>query len=292
MKKQKNKKQAGITLIALVVTIILLLILAGITISSLTDSGLFSKTSSAKVIARKATAEETVNLKLTEIQITYLGTATLENVLTELQKPEEKEIQVIETRPTEGTLEEIDVVVKGYEEFTFTIGKLEEKVQIIKINEIEKDKWNGETGDAVITSRIDIQANPSSQENYDYRQEVQITVTNTEDWGTYSSYCAWTGSNTQEPGEDEWEEFTLSEDVVKTANLTGEKQVGGSYYLWIKIKSGEKTPEPVCFGPYNLTGIPTEDNFIFNLEETSDNDTKGKEIGKIICSLCLLRQFI
>lgn len=38
---RKTKRQTGITLVVLVITIIILLILAGITISSLTDKGLF-----------------------------------------------------------------------------------------------------------------------------------------------------------------------------------------------------------------------------------------------------------
>ena len=42
------KRQNGITLVALIITIIVLLILAGISIASLTNSGLFSKTRDAK----------------------------------------------------------------------------------------------------------------------------------------------------------------------------------------------------------------------------------------------------
>ncbi len=46
MKKYKSKR--GITLVALVITIIILLILAGISISSLTNTGIFGKTEDAK----------------------------------------------------------------------------------------------------------------------------------------------------------------------------------------------------------------------------------------------------
>lgn len=45
---KNNRKNKGITLIALVITIIILLILAGITISALTNTGIFQKTSDAK----------------------------------------------------------------------------------------------------------------------------------------------------------------------------------------------------------------------------------------------------
>ena len=50
--KQKNK---GITLIALIITIIILLILAGISISTLTgDNGILNKASIAKEETKKA----------------------------------------------------------------------------------------------------------------------------------------------------------------------------------------------------------------------------------------------
>ena len=42
------KKTKGITLIALVITIVILLILAGISISALTNQGLFEKAKEAK----------------------------------------------------------------------------------------------------------------------------------------------------------------------------------------------------------------------------------------------------
>ena len=47
MKKLKQNK--GITLVALVITIVILLILAGISIQALTNTGLFEKAKDAKV---------------------------------------------------------------------------------------------------------------------------------------------------------------------------------------------------------------------------------------------------
>ena len=61
------KKQNGITLVALVITIIILLILAGISIASLTQTGLFGKAKEAKDATENAlklennTLEEYVN---------------------------------------------------------------------------------------------------------------------------------------------------------------------------------------------------------------------------------------
>lgn len=67
MNKLKNTK--AITLIALVITIVVLLILAGITIGALTRNGLFDKAKTARDKSEKSQATETMNLKITNIQI-------------------------------------------------------------------------------------------------------------------------------------------------------------------------------------------------------------------------------
>ena len=62
-KKQKLKESKGITLIALVITIIVLLILAGVTIATLTgDNGILKKAGDAKTQTEQAKADE--NLKI------------------------------------------------------------------------------------------------------------------------------------------------------------------------------------------------------------------------------------
>ena len=60
---ENNKiKNKGITLVALVVTIIILLILAGISISALTQTGLFGKAKLAKEKYKNAQEKENVTL--------------------------------------------------------------------------------------------------------------------------------------------------------------------------------------------------------------------------------------
>lgn len=66
MKKTNNQK--GITLIALVITIIILLILSAISIQALTGSGLFEKTTQAKEKTIKAQLKEEIELAIQEIQ--------------------------------------------------------------------------------------------------------------------------------------------------------------------------------------------------------------------------------
>lgn len=64
MKKSNFKRNNGITLVALVITIILLLILAGITISSLTSSGLFKAAQNARTTTDESTILEKIKLSL------------------------------------------------------------------------------------------------------------------------------------------------------------------------------------------------------------------------------------
>lgn len=59
------KKQNGITLIALVITIIVLLILAGVSIAMLTgDNGILTKAGESKVKSQRAEADETLKLAI------------------------------------------------------------------------------------------------------------------------------------------------------------------------------------------------------------------------------------
>ena len=81
MKKSlKIQTENGITLLALVITIIILLILAGVAISALTQTGLFDKAKQAKEITNKKSAEEKMKLLLSEwrIENTIDGTTLIE----------------------------------------------------------------------------------------------------------------------------------------------------------------------------------------------------------------------
>ena len=79
--KQKLKNEKGITLVALVITIIVLLILAGVTLSMVMgDSGIFGKANSAKEKTQLSNAEETIKLAVLENQVKSVsGDAALTN---------------------------------------------------------------------------------------------------------------------------------------------------------------------------------------------------------------------
>ena len=75
MMYKKNKleklklKQAGITIIALVITIIVLLVLAGITISMVSNDGILGKAKNAAEVSDKSSAEEEMSMYLAGIDI-------------------------------------------------------------------------------------------------------------------------------------------------------------------------------------------------------------------------------
>ena len=73
--KTNSKNFKGITLIALVITIIILLILAGISISALTQTGLFEKANQAKQKSENAQALENTTLADYENSINEIVTA-------------------------------------------------------------------------------------------------------------------------------------------------------------------------------------------------------------------------
>ena len=97
------KKQKGITLIALIVTIIILLILAGVTIGILMgENGILNKADNASEETDKQTATEKINLKITNIQIaTYTEKQqmpNLQDLADGLCNDEENEIEYVITK--------------------------------------------------------------------------------------------------------------------------------------------------------------------------------------------------
>ena len=97
----RTKKETGITLIALVITIIILLILAAVTIAALSgDNGILKNAGNAKIESRAATVEERVKVWQAEEMInqyTNQNEKTFEELLEELREEElitqeEKEI--------------------------------------------------------------------------------------------------------------------------------------------------------------------------------------------------------
>ena len=86
VKKKASKKNNGITLIALVITIIVLLILAGVTIATLTgENGILTKAQEASEKTKQANVEEQVQLAVVG-SIGTDGILNLENLNKELEQ--------------------------------------------------------------------------------------------------------------------------------------------------------------------------------------------------------------
>ncbi len=79
--KEKNK---GITLIALIITIIILLILAGIAIASLTNMKILDQANKAKETHKESEIKEEINLAVQEIIIEELGDNSLTKIANKL----------------------------------------------------------------------------------------------------------------------------------------------------------------------------------------------------------------
>ena len=115
--KQKLKQSKGITLISLVVTIIILVILAGVTISLiLGNDGIVEKTKEAKKVTSVATAQENLELLKSKILLDKFE-ITLDDYLKELEKVKE-EYQVDDIEKIDNKTAEI--IVDGKYKFTVT----------------------------------------------------------------------------------------------------------------------------------------------------------------------------
>ena len=133
-KEELKKKQKGITLIALVITIIVLLILAGISIATLTgENGILTRANDAKIKNEQAQIEEEIKLAYNAVQ-----TDALRNNWDINQKAEalEKELQKEEENATVIAEENnLKISYKGYEMIINENGEIENiKKSSITIN--------------------------------------------------------------------------------------------------------------------------------------------------------------
>lgn len=152
----------GITIITLIITIIILLILAGIMITQITgENTLISMVNQAKKIQIKAEMKENLELIISELKIEKAGKATINDITEEFlkEKINNYEIIKIETMSTnnrkikmqkDGTIgsflidEELNVTeVKDGDNIEFSYDKLNRVGEKIKILIHIQDKENG-----------------------------------------------------------------------------------------------------------------------------------------------------
>ena len=133
---EKSRRNKGITLVALVITIIILLILAGIAISAIAgQDGLFSKTQIAKAQTEIASEKEGISLAVTSAKISDNGYGSIEkeNLQDAINKQFGKDKAIVEDNGDQT----YTVTMKNTEERKYTV---EEDGTIV---EGKYDKWDG-----------------------------------------------------------------------------------------------------------------------------------------------------
>ena len=156
---KRTRKEGGITLIALVLTIIVLLILAGVSIATLTGpNGLLTRANDAKTETGKAGAKEKVQV---EVAGSYDNSGNLSR---EMLNENLKNVQGL-TSGTPIASFPAKVVVDGYEIVISDNGNI---IDIAKPGEIVtggNTLYKDETGTAVIPEGFAVVTNPDKIEN-------------------------------------------------------------------------------------------------------------------------------
>ena len=123
--KKSIKNEKGITLVALVITIVILLILAGISISALTNQGLFGKAKEAESKSKMADARELIVLTLNEWHMDNVSNGTTIDFFLN-QKVIDNEIDSFESGDDEGTY---NIYKNGYVLTVDSKGNIVEDIQ-------------------------------------------------------------------------------------------------------------------------------------------------------------------
>lgn len=127
------KDSKGITLIALVITIVILLILATITISALTgENGLITRTKEAREKVLYNTAYEELKLKILEVQSEKMGEITLADIVKKLEEDTENQYIVNTTSKFAKLSNQGNIITADIENGTL-VDKLVGKTEIYVI---------------------------------------------------------------------------------------------------------------------------------------------------------------
>ncbi len=164
--KLKNKTNKGITLVALVITIIILLILAGVTIVSISGkNGLLNKVNDASELTKRKSVEEKLQMMLEGYLIEkYTESKTLEQYLNE--QKEKGELEEV-TNNNDGTFK---LEVDGYEvtikEEDLSIVNIEKLGGVKPIFEVKETKIDG-----------------TEIEGYETERAITINIINVSEYG-------------------------------------------------------------------------------------------------------------
>ena len=237
------KKETGITLLALVITIIVLLILAGITIGAITgDNGIIQNALSAKEKTEIANEREIVE----EATVRAMGKNKRGNIVKDELQEELDKI----------TGEGKTIVTEDKEELGYFV-KFVDSGRIYKVSIDGDVQYLGKENELI--TQADIIADPESNTTAELIQQVDLTVkTPIEIEGAeYSLVYAWNQDKENAPEDTKFLEANLiGEGRIRTTTVYSSDTVGGDYYLWVRIVVGDIERE-ACFGPYAIKDYTT-----------------------------------
>lgn len=239
----------GITLVALVVTIVILLILAGITIElTLGSDGIIQKTKFAKNQSCMQSDKEAIQIAYSTVYHLYDKVVTAQDLQEQLTYDgKDAECETVENNKIKVK------IVKCEHEFLVDPST----------GDIENTTSDGKP----VENKISIEVDPSSSTTESYKQQVVITVKSSRETITDNSVkILWTTDDSDnEPvglanGTDlsveNKDEKTMNSETVYTVTTSGD------YYLWVKaIINGKSTSQK--FGPYKLLAAPSAKDIIF-----------------------------
>lgn len=185
-----KKESKGITLVALVITIIILLILAGVAITALTQNGLLKNAEKAKSETTRSQATETINLKITDIQIdSYSEKKQLPNLqyLADKLCEDDDMEYVLKTSKKSASLEKINVsgvssIYTKLKKYPYEF-EINSSLQLASIDGIklssasdnwnDKNTWNklldiGFSIDEIVNNKIIFEKVLNKKEDIDY----------------------------------------------------------------------------------------------------------------------------
>ena len=227
MQMKKTTNNRGITLIALVVTIIILLILSSVTIATLTgENGLFARTKQAKLISNYTSAKEVIELKLMEIKSEFINEdCKITDIFSKIAETSNIIIDNYYTSETAMVKEGIEsdvskitnlsgilVYAKQYPEYIFLIGKMGtidgilDKNEIVQLEDFEKivlgkkDNENTENTEKIKNGFI-----PKINKVNKNRIEVSVESKNFDFEGKVQKYEYHIGNNKYESEENKYE---------------------------------------------------------------------------------------
>jgi len=236
--KNKTSKNSGITLMALVITIIILLILAGISLNMLAgNNGVINHTISAKEKSEISDEKEHLEMAVVKSMGKHkYGSLTKTGLSTQLE-------EIKNSMPTS---------IESDEELNLLFVTFTNSGRVYQVNSDGDVTYLGNL--AELKNSATITASPESSTTPQLVQYVDLkveTFVGLEDDEIFVHY-AWTNSESKTPANTDYAATTCNVNSNKkrrSVTLTTEDTAEGNYYLWVQVVFNENTITKK-YGPY------------------------------------------